>query len=107
MDAVDNIPLPGATITEVSNQSNSSAADSLGAFSLSVSDPNTMLQIDYPGYQSLLDTAANLQGDDWLVDNNKALASFYQTVRKSTSSLPGVLVTAIIIVLFFKLFKLI
>lgn len=107
MDAVDNTPLPGATVTEVSNPSNTSSADSLGAFSISVSDPSTKLIISFPGYQSLQDTASNLMGDDWLVDNTRAFPWMYQAVRQTGSNLPGTLVTAAFILLFLKIFKLI
>lgn len=107
LDSVDNTPLPGATVLEVSNPSNTSSADSLGAFSLTVSDPSTKLIISYPGYQPLQDTAVNLMGDDWLVDNNKALASVYASIRQTTASLPSTLITVFVVLIFFKLFKLI
>lgn len=105
LDSVDNTPLPGATVTEVSNPSNTTAADQEGAFSISVQDPNTQLIVSFTGYQSLQDKAINLRGDDWLVSNDKAYASLYQAVKRAGSSAPGVAITVILIVLFMKLFK--
>lgn len=105
LDAVTNTGLPGATVSEVNNPSNQSTADSLGAFSLTVSDPSSQLIISYPGYQPIQDTAQNLNGDDWLTDNTKFYAGILQAVRQQGSSLPGNLITVVIILLLFKLFK--
>lgn len=105
LDSVDLTPLPGATITEVNNPSNTSTADNLGAFSLTVQDGTSPLILSYLGYQSIQDTATNLNGDDYLASNTKAYASLYATARQSVSALPGILVVAIVIVLLFKLFK--
>lgn len=107
LDAVDNTPLPGATVSEVANPSNSVSADQDGAFAITVTDPSTLLVISFNGYQPLQDKASALMGDDWLVSNDKAFASLYAAVKKTGSSLPGIFIAAVIIVLLMKLFKLV
>lgn len=106
LDSVDLTPLPGATVTEVTNPSNTSTADSDGSFSLTVSDPSTQLIISYLGYASLQDKASNLNGDDWLQSNTKAYAGLYQTARQSGSMILKALIVTMIVVILLKIFKL-
>lgn len=105
LDAVDSAPIPGATIIEESNPSNTTQTNQEGHFAITVQDPATKLIVSFNGYQPLKDSAANLRGDDYLQPNDVAFADVYAVFKRTTATMPGTLITLVFILLFMKLFK--
>ena len=101
-------PLAGASVINTVTKQGTQA-DATGWFSIVVDDYSTPVTISYVGYDPVTEDAGVLtetQGVE-LNKNGDSLGAVTVVGKKLIKSAPGVLLTALAIVLFFKIFKLI
>jgi hypothetical protein len=108
IDASDDFPVVNASVYEFSRPANVQLTDNNGAFTITVPDNDTTVGIDADGYGSFYGSAAMLYDDVILYETGADPVTIAKTlVSNHSKALPGTLVTAIAILLFFKLLKVI
>lgn len=115
LDVDGNTPLPGAQIYESLNPSNVATADASGNFTITAPLASSQLTISFPGYDPMTDTAANLQGQDWIAGSNAtlvdtALQAVKNVAKQAKNAIAGPslmsnMITALIILVLLKIFK--
>jgi hypothetical protein len=108
IDASDDFPVVNATVYEFSRPGNMQLTDNNGAFTITVPDNDTTVSITADGYGQFAGSAAMLYGDVQLYETDADPVTIAKTiVANHSKALPGTLITAIAILLFFKLLKVI